>query len=251
MTKDDKIYIYNDTFISLLGLITLLLKQKIIPENIKNTFYEPTLIDQLFYPKLEEKEEIGEFFIKKIGKTNFSIIYKIFISSTKDKELLIYMYILYSFKYKENTIYRKDIKQVAQALKVSYYVGHETHKLKGFTRFRELENKVLYAEINPENDILFFLSLHFKRRLPNEFWIIKDVNHHIYSIYNKKDFIIVPESSFSLSTIKNSKEEDLFNKMWHTFYQTIAIKERKNDRCRMNFMPKKYWKYITEVSDEL
>ena len=37
---------------------------------------------------------------------------------------------------------------------------------------------------------------------------------------------------------------------WKDFYKTIGIKERKNDRCRMNFMPKKYWKYILEMSDE-
>ena len=37
--------------------------------------------------------------------------------------------------------------------------------------------------------------------------------------------------------------------MWKTFYNTIGIEERKNNRCRMNFMPKKYWKYILEVGD--
>ena len=46
--------------------------------------------------------------------------------------------------------------------------------------------------------------------------------------------------------IKTDEIEDL----WKSFYNTIGIKERKNDRCRMNFMPKKYWKYILEVENE-
>ena len=49
--------------------------------------------------------------------------------------------------------------------------------------------------------------------------------------------------------IKKFDSEDYYEDMWKEFYKTIGIKERKNDRCRMNFMPKKYWKYIVEVSD--
>ena len=251
MIKDSHIYIYNDTFISLLNLIAKLLKDKLLPENIKNTYYEPNLLDDLFYLELSDNQDIISFFIKKIGRRNVSVVYKVFLSNYQDKELLIYHYILYSFKYGENTIYRKDLDEVTLVLKISKHTCYEAHKLKGFTRFKELENNVLYAEINPDNDVLFFLSIHFKKRLPNEYWIIKDVTHDIYSIYNKEDFIIVPCSEFHLSTNITSKKEELFDKMWRTFYQTIGTKERKNDRCRMNFMPKKYWKYITEMSDEL
>ena len=32
------------------------------------------------------------------------------------------------------------------------------------------------------------------------------------------------------------------------FYDTIAIRERENPRCRMNHMPKKYWKNMVEMT---
>ena len=52
-------------------------------------------------------------------------------------------------------------------------------------------------------------------------------------------------------TDNNLSEEELdTEKLWKEFYKTIGIETRKNDRCRMNFMPKKYWKYIIEMSDE-
>ena len=54
MIKDSHIYIYNDTFISLLNLIAKLLKDKLLPENIKNTYYEPNLLDDLFYLELSD-----------------------------------------------------------------------------------------------------------------------------------------------------------------------------------------------------
>ena len=35
-----------------------------------------------------------------------------------------------------------------------------------------------------------------------------------------------------------------YEELWKLFYENIGIKERKNEKCRNNFMPKKYWKYI-------
>lgn len=47
--------------------------------------------------------------------------------------------------------------------------------------------------------------------------------------------------------IKNNEQEENIKKLWTTFFNTIGIKERRNKRCQMNFMPKKYWKYIIEM----
>ena len=43
----NNIYIYNDTFISLLNLINILITKKIKPYNIKTSLYTPTLFDNL------------------------------------------------------------------------------------------------------------------------------------------------------------------------------------------------------------
>ncbi len=123
--------------------------------------------------------------------------------------------------------------------------------MKGFLRFKELENKVLYAEIEPTNDVILLVSDHFKRRLCNEYWIIRDVKRGLLSIYNKKKYIVVLEENFTFNTLTLSEEEKDIESLWKVFYKTIGIDARRNDRCRRNFMPKKYWKYILEVEDEL
>ena len=38
--------------------------------------------------------------------------------------------------------------------------------------------------------------------------------------------------------------------MWKNFYDTIAIKERFNPRCRMNFMPKRLWSNLPEMQEK-
>jgi len=249
MKLDNNIYIYKNNFISLINLIILLIKNKIKPLNIKDEFYRPSLLDNLINLKIEDNK-INEI-IKIIGKENFKIMYYVYLSTDENKELIIYYYFLNSIKYKEKTKYMRNLKCVSNSLKINNYVKRENHKFKGFTRFKELDNKVLYAEINPENNIIGLLSHHFKERLKNNYWIIKDVKRNIISLYDKKDFYIKDGKEIELVDIKESSEEEQILMLWKDFYKTIGISSRKNDRCRMNFMPKKYWEYIVEVKDEL
>jgi len=249
MKLDNNIYMYKNNFISLINLIILLIKNKIKPLNIKDEFYRPSLLDNLINLKIEDNK-INEI-IKIIKKENFKIMYYVYLSTDENKELIIYYYFLNSIKYKEKTKYMRNLKCVSNSLKINNYVKRENHKFKGFTRFKELDNKVLYAEINPENNIIGLLSHHFKERLKNNYWIIKDVKRNIISLYDKKDFYIKDGKEIELVDIKESSEEEQILMLWKDFYKTIGISSRKNDRCRMNFMPKKYWEYIVEVKDEL
>lgn len=246
----NKVYVYDGSFVSLINLIYYLISQNIRPTNIKDEDYFPNLFEEAIKLNVEDSDVL-ERLVAYFGRYVFSIIYYVYLSSEENKELIIYYFCLNAKKYKKRIIYRRDLKCVSEALRISDYVSHETHKYKGFVRFKELENKVLYAEIEPVNNILFLVSNHFAKRLKNEYWIIKDVKRNILSIYDKKKIIIVMDDEFVMSTDKVSQEENSVIDLWKVFYKTIGIKERKNDRCRMNFMPKRYWKYITEMSDEL
>lgn len=246
----NKVYIYDGDFLSLINLICYLIDMKIKPSNIKDEDYVSNLFEESIKIKVGNNNSI-ERIVANSSSYVFKIIYYVFLSSEENKELIIYYFCLNAFKYKKSIIYRRDLKCVSEALRISQYVSRETHKFKGFVRFKELENEVLYAEIEPVNDILFLISNHFANRLSTDYWIIKDVKRNILSIFDKNKFVIMRDDEFVMSTTKVSEKETLFEDLWKIFYKTIGIKERKNDRCRMNFMPKKYWKYIIEVRDEL
>lgn len=242
------IYIYDGTFISLLTLINYLIKNKIKPYDIKDESYSPSLLEETFYPRLFD-DTLAERIIDKIGIFSFKVVYYVFLSSNNNKEILIYYFLLNSLKYKEKICYMRNLKCVSECLKISQYVTRENHKYKGFVRFKELNTKVLYSEIEPENDILFLLCTHFKKRLKNERFIIRDLKRNIIGIYDKEKMYILDSTELMDKTLKLSDEENDYQEMWKEFYKTIGIKERKNDRCRMNFMPKKYWKHILEMED--
>ena len=181
----DNIYLYNDTFLSLLNLVRYLTLNNVKPYNIKSISYSPTLFDNLINLNLENKDIINNI-INDVGKENFKILFYTFLSEENNKEIIIYYYYLNALKYKLKTIHMRNLKCVSEALRISKFVKHESHKFKGFVRFKELEKNILYAEIEPTNNIIYLISEHFKTRLKNEYWIIKDNVRKIYSVYNKK-----------------------------------------------------------------
>lgn len=245
------IYVYDGNYISLLSLILELIKRKIKPDNIRLDNYEASLFDNVINLQIDLDNDILRKMKKSFGRYATNAMYYVFLSEEENKELLLYYFFLNALKYHKNIGFRRDLKCVSEVLRISQYVMHEGHKMKGFLRFKELENKVLYAEIEPTNDVIILVSQHFQKRLKNEYFIIKDVKRGILSIYDKKKFVIVPDDSFILSTDVLSDEEREMEELWKIFYRTIGISLRKNDRCRMNFMPKKYWKHMLEVEEEL
>ena len=47
---------------------------------------------------------------------------------------------------------------------------------------------------------------------------------------------------------KVSADETQFSGWWKLFVRTIEIKERRNPRCQMNMMPKRYWHNMNELN---
>ena len=241
----NKIYLYDGNFSTLMDLITKLLAFKTKPLNIcaKNE-YQPSLLDETIELELDNNFNINKI---QISKNIIKTIYYIYLSNNQNKELIIYYFLLNALKYQDKIFTMRNLKCVDASLKISKYVSNENHKLKGFLRFQELENHILYAEISPTNNVLELLSIHFKKRLKNEYWIIKDVGRNMYSIYDKKKYYIIADENINLKTLGAIEKEKEVENLWVTFFNTIGIKERKNTRCQMNFMPKKYWKYIIEM----
>lgn len=248
MKKSAYIYLYDGSFVSLLNLITELLHERTIPLNIKDDTFQGNLFEETINLKIKNDETIISKIINALGLKIFNVLYYLFLSTQEDKEMLIFYFLLYSLKERHKVFYLRNIAVIDKALKACQYVSRENHKLKGFLRFQELENHLLYAEMAPENNILPLIVKHFTQRLAHEYWLITDTKRNIMAIYDQKKVIIIPRNEV---IIKNfSPTEKNIQQLWQTFYQTIAIKERRNERCRQNFMPKKYWQYIIEMREK-
>lgn len=240
-------YIYDGTFE---GLLTIVYEKfKIINENdiiISNSESEKVLLfDKVFIDTDAEKSDRVVRTILAKGKyLLFRDIIFCFASEEKRKENIIFDYI-------KTVIAREsNAKNYASSLEkkideISKRVGFEIHRLKGLVRFEMLKNGILYSKIEPDNNIVSFLVPHFEKRLANEKWIIHDLRRGTL-FYHEKN-MTQEFSGGSIIMDENFLESDDEScALWKKYHETIAIRERENPKLQKQFMPKRYWKYLTE-----
>ena len=124
----------------------------------------------------------------------------------------------------------------------------EVHLLKGFTRFSDYSG-VLGGEIQPKNRVLPLLGGHFRARLINDPFFLYDRTHQEAVFHTPGENLVLRPLEY-VQAAPPSPEEAQFRRLWKQFYDTVAIRERYNPRCRMSQMPKRYWGMMTEFQGE-
>ncbi len=132
--------------------------------------------------------------------------------------------------------------KVEKVFELSRFVGGEAHSLKGFLRFQELKNGVLYSKITPKSSLLTCIAPHFADRLPQENWMIHDKTHQMFAVHEKgKQWVIFEDEGFEIEDkILFSEKEQKYAKLWQGFCQTIAIESRNNPACQMQHLPLRF-----------
>lgn len=248
----NSVYLYKGDFNNLISLVVELIKRRIVPNEIKEIDkYENKLLDEVIFLEIKEPYQNIKLLDKYLSNRIMRSVYYTFLSDNNNKEIIIYHFIKYALVYKESVYGYRRIDCVNDMIKLMKKVSGEAHKLKGFLRFKELKNHVLYGVINPTNNVIEILAYHFQKRLKNEYWMIKDENRKIYAIYDKTKVTFMNEEEIVALNLVFDDDEKEMEELWKTFFKTVAIKDRENKKCQQNFMPKKYWKNIIEMEDEV
>ena len=170
--------------------------------------------------------------------------YYAFMAEDDNKEMNILKYLCDGFSVGPEINNKITISYVFKVINLRRRALAECHKLKGLLRFQEIGDNLCYASIHPDNNILEPLGHHFIKRLPSMSFIIHDKNRNLCFIYNNKDYRIISSENIKLPSTTSS--EIAYQELWKLFFKTIAIRERTNSRCQMQFMPKKYWQDLIE-----
>lgn len=142
---------------------------------------------------------------------------------------------------------------VRRVMELSRAANNELMHLRGFLRFQELQNGILYAKIGPRDDILSLLAPHFADRMTMENFMIYD---------HKRRQIVVHPSGADWYLMKNvngdiledidmlgeafSDKEEEYQELFRYFCNKISIKERENRALQLSMLPLRFQKYMTE-----
>jgi len=127
-------------------------------------------------------------------------------------------------------------------LEAAYKVWHETHRLMGLLRFSPDEDGVYIARCEPDHLVLPALGPHFKERFGQTPWAIIDEKRNL-GISSSGAFFYIDKNH---APPKNHPDNEWEN-MWRNYHKTINNESRNNPELQKRFMPKRYWKYLTEL----
>lgn len=125
-------------------------------------------------------------------------------------------------------------------------VTGETHRMKGFLRFMETSQGMLYAPYSPDNDITELLAPHFAERMKTYKFVIHDLKRKKAALYNGEEWIMSPAGE---AEVYLSEYERSFETLWKKYYRSVNIADRPHDKQMKGYMPVRYWKFLPEKKD--
>lgn len=243
---------YDGSFEGLLTLVYDSYYEKLTPGDIQVTGEkEKDFLSQYIdiQTEAEKADKVYRSISEKISSEALKNCYYAFLSDEEGRHITIYHYIRFGFKKGASVDSYLANETVRSLHSLTRKVKREQHRMLGLTRFMELEEGILYAKIQPKYNIVSLIAPHFAKRLASERWMIHDEARNLMVIGAKEDWLLRdyhPEGDLKLH-----EREALFQSLWKEFHQSIAIKDRKNKKLQQQFMPKRYWKNLTEMQDEI
>lgn len=222
--------------------------------------YVPSLIAQAVSVDINEDnaERVLVRLNKLLGRSGMRNILWGFLSEKKDIGTTLFHVIKYAIDYPNRQIMqdlgRLEVLELVQIVKS---VARERHRMEAFVRFEHTTDDIYFARVAPDFNVLPLIGEHFRQRYQDQHWAIYDLTRG-YGIYYDKSQS-TPSRPAELQTITHlddavirnpasihSEDEQRYQKFWQGYFTNVNIKERKNVRLHKQYLPQRYWKYLSE-----
>ena len=231
----------------MLTLLARTLREGVMPDDIKRQSGEGLLFDTVeVKPEPALAEKVERAIRRRVGGRNLREAY--FALSTEEPEVDFAVWQYLEQLWTNGPRAARDLAHpsVSRVFHAARKAAREFEKWIGVTRFQET-GSVFYAAVAPSCDLLVLLAEHFAQRLPDN-WFLHDVKRRKGAIHGRGQWMVIgdlPDARLPDVT----EQERMYQALWQEFCQSVAIRERANPRCQMNFLPKRLWRYLIESPD--
>jgi len=223
--------VYDGSFEGLLSLAEYLFRHNIEVDAVSDREDYSSLFSQNIYDDGNYKYDLS--FVKEPYKLKTA-----FLANYKNKERCVADY------YIESRKNRLTMETSAKIEELSHLTLREAHKFKGFLRF-EMTELGFFARFAPKHNILEIVARHFCQRFSDR-RVIFDENRGVAALIDGGRLEIV---SASVDTQTRNDVEEEFVRLWKSFFNSVSIIERKNERAQKNFVPLRYRGFMNEFCD--
>lgn len=200
----------------------------------------------------EKRDKVIRAILDKVGRPSYEAVFEASLSRESQKADRIYRYLIYGFHYGRGIVDMLQLPAVYAVFEMCRQVNNEAHRIKEFARFSQMQEGILVGKIGPQDDVLILVAPHFADRLSGENWILYDEKREKAVVHPANGTWLVTEldSPIWRERLSKGSDEKEYEDLWKAFHRGIAIKERTNPRCQMNFLPLRFRPYMTEFEEE-
>ena len=184
-------------------------------------------------------------FAKACGQRASDIVRQCFLSFEHERMTWLFQYIRLGFERGSIITGMLAHPSVLPVEKMRMHIGNEVHRFHQFVRFSQMANGVYYARIQPLNNVVPLIMPHFADRYNDQPFLIYDPGNGIAGVYDLNDWYLVETDSLQLP--EESEAEQEWKALWKQFYSSITIQQRRNEKLRRSFCPKRYWADMMEM----
>ena len=222
--------------------------------------YVPSLIAQATSVATDEDkaERVLTKLNKLLGRSGMRNMLWGFLSEKDNIGTTLFQVVKYAIDYPNRSIMQDlgnlDVLELVQTVKS---VGREKHRMEAFVRFEHTTDDIYFARVEPDFNVLPLIGEHFRQRYQDQHWAIYDISRGFGIYYDKSQS--TPSRPATLQTITDlddavlrnpasihSEDEQRYQKFWQGYFTNVNIKERKNPRLHKQYLPQRYWKYLSE-----
>ncbi len=239
------IAVYDGSFEEFLCLVYDVYYKKIAPTSILRELPKTLILEDIYQCKFNKENALKVYkaLKEKFTKKNFQTIFNIFMCDTAEFEIWLLEFIILGFK-NQSELQNINNSSIFALQNLQRELFRNVHKMTGFLRFEELDDDSLYARVESKFNLVYFLGQHFSKRFNNQVYYIHDIKRSLVFVYSKEFKGIREVADFELPT--HSKNEQKFKKLWKTFFDSVAIESRKNEKLQKSLTPLIYRTYMSE-----
>ncbi|WP_348548621.1 TIGR03915 family putative DNA repair protein [Psychrobacter sp. KFRI-CH2-11] len=222
--------------------------------------YVPSLIAQAtsVVPNAEHAERVLVKLNQLLGRSGMRNLLWGFLSEKNDIGTTLFQVVKYAIDYPSRHI-MQDVGNlhVLELVQTVKSVGREKHRMEAFVRFEHTTDDIYFARVEPDFNVLPLIGEHFRQRYQDQYWAIYDITRG-YGIYYDKSNSTATRPA-ALQTITDlddavlrcpasihSADERRYQQFWQGYFTNVNITERKNPRLHRQYLPQRYWKYLSE-----
>lgn len=238
------VYVYDGSFDGLLCCLFAMFEYKETPSEV-TADYGGFLPCRNILSSDEKAARVRKGICGKMGGDALKFGERAYLSERPGIEKNILLYWKLGFSVGATLYRRMGDECVSEVQKAAKFTMNERHRILQFLRFSD-SGGALTSVISPKANVLPLIAGHFISRFPRENFLIYDSARGVALVYSGGKHVFIPLEEYAQPAPDETERK--YRELFRMFYETIEIKDRHNERCRMNHMPKRFWKNMTEFT---